>query len=94
MEDREKHLEFLARQAQELNMGYDMSLEKELLKLGAEKRPYEDNEEEYYLVLIIQPYVEYIYEPDTKEGYFEFTPEIINTTDIKEVKRMIKHFKK
>ena len=70
-----------------------MKLEKELLKLGAEKRPYEDDEEDYYLCLKIQPYLEYLYEPDTGNGFFEFTPEIINTTDIKEVKKLIKKFK-
>ena len=71
-----------------------MNLEEELLKLGAEKIPYEDDPEDYYVVLKIKPYVEYIYEPDTGDGYFEFIEETVSTTDVKEVKRMIKQFEK
>jgi hypothetical protein len=71
-----------------------MKLEQELLKLGAEKRPYENDLDDYYVVLKIKPYVEYIYEPDTGDGYFEFIEETVNTTDVNEVKRMIKMFEK
>ena len=41
MEDRKKHLEFLAKQAQELNMGYDMS------KIKTPQEFYIENREEH-----------------------------------------------
>ena len=70
-----------------------MNLEEELLKLGAEKMPYEDDLKHYYIKLEITKSTMYLYEPDTGIGYMEITEEY-ETTDIEEVKRIMKAYKK